>query len=111
MSFKHLVLGASCLALAACNTANSHIGDEDPYVGEAVRYNAAIQTINPDPVYAANGAQPGSNGEKGAKAVKRYRTDAVKQPVSTTTGTGISNAGGGMGGTGGSGVGGANGPG
>lgn len=77
MSFKHLLLGASCLALASCNTANSHIGDTDPYFGEAVRYNAAIQTINPDPVYAENGAQPGDNGEKGAKAVERYRTDKV----------------------------------
>lgn len=77
MSFKHLLLGAACLALAACNTANKHIGEEDPYLGEAVRYNAAIQTINPDPVYAANGAQPGDNGEKGANNVKRYRTDQV----------------------------------
>ena len=104
MSFKHLLLGASCLALCACNTANTHIGDEDPYLGEAVRYNAAIQTINPDPVYSANGAQPGSNGEKGAKAVKRYRTDSVKQPAGTSSGAGA---------TGGSGasLGGANGPG
>lgn len=106
MSFKHLLIGATCLALAACNTANSHIGDEDPYLGEAVRYNAAIQTINPDPVYAENGAQPGENGEKGAQAVKRYRTDRVKQPA-TTTGGGFSTGGAG----GGAGVSGANGPG
>jgi hypothetical protein len=106
MSFKHLLLGASCVALAGCNTMYSHIGDEDPYLGEAVRYNAAIQTVNPDPVYADNGAKPGDNGEKGAKAVKRYRTDSVKQPTSAS--------GGGMsagGGAGGSGVSGANGPG
>lgn len=102
MSFKHLLLGAACLVLAACNTANSHIGDEDPYLGEAVRYNAAIQTINPDPVYAATGAQPGDNGDRGAKAVKRYRSDQVKQPVRAS-------AGGGAGG--GSGMSGANGPG
>jgi hypothetical protein len=107
MSFKHLLLGVSCVALAGCNTWNSHIGDEDPYLGEAVRYDAAIQTVNPDPVYSANSAQPGENGEKGAKAVKRYRTDSVKQPVSTTSGAG------GSGGSGGSGAGmsGANGPG
>ena len=105
MSFKHLLLGASCVALAGCNTMNSHIGDEDPYLGEAVRYNAAVQTINPDPVYAEGGAQPGDNGDKGARAVKRYRSDRVKQP--TSTGGGM-NAGGGAGG---SGVSGANGPG
>jgi hypothetical protein len=77
MSFKHLLLGAGCLTLAACNTVNSHIGDEDPYLGESVRYNAAVQTINPDPVYAEDGAQPGDNGDKGAQAVARYREDKV----------------------------------
>jgi hypothetical protein len=106
MSFKHLLLGAGCLLLGACNTANSHIGDEDPYLGEAVRYDAAIQTINPDPVYAATGAQPGDNGDRGAKAVKRYRNDQVKQPVRASGGSG-SSAGGGAG----SGTSGGNGPG
>jgi len=77
MSFKLLLVASGCFALAACNTANSHIGDEDPYVGEAVRYNAAIQTINPDPVYPADSAKPGENGDKGAQAVKRYRSDGV----------------------------------
>ncbi len=55
------VLGACC----ACNTANQNIGDEDPAFGEAVKYNAAVQTINPDPVYAAGAAQPGDNGDEG----------------------------------------------
>lgn len=105
MSFKHLLIGAGCLALAACNTANSHIGDEDPYVGEAVRYNAAIQTINPDPVYAENGSQPGDNGEKGAEAVKRYRTDKVNDRHRSDSRTRSG------GGGGGGGVSGANGPG
>ena len=107
MSCKPLLLGVSCLALSACNTWNSHIGDEDPYLGEAVRYNAAIQTVNPDPVYSANNAQPGSNGERGAKAVKRYRTDSVKQPASASRGGSM----GGSGSGGGSGLSGANGPG
>ena len=69
-------------ALAACNTANTHIGDEDPGMGEAAKYNAALQTINPTPVYPPTAAQPGDNGDVGAHAVKRYRTDAVK-PVET----------------------------
>ena len=46
-------------------------------LGEAVKYNAAIQTINPDPVYAAGGALPGDNGDQRRAAVKRYRTDKV----------------------------------
>lgn len=107
MSFKHLLIGASCVALVGCNTANSHIGDEDPYVGEAVRYNAAIQTINPDPVYAENGAQPGENGERGAEAVKRYRTDKVNSRHQSESRIRSSGGSGG----GGSGVSGANGPG
>ena len=88
---RALVLIVGLAALAACNTANTHIGDEDPGMGEAARYNAAIQTINPTPVYPAGAAQPGDNGAKGQAAVKRYRTDSVK-PVETmqTTGGGTS---------------------
>jgi hypothetical protein len=96
MSSKRLLIAASCLGLAGCNTVDKNIGQEDPYLGEAVRYNAAVQTINPDPVYAADAAQPGDNGKKGADAVKRYRNDQVNQrhrtesrqnsALSTTTG-------------------------
>jgi len=88
---RALVLIVGLAALAACNTANTHIGDEDPGMGEAAKYNAAIQTINPTPVYPAGAAQPGDNGAKGQAAVKRYRTDSVK-PVETmqTTGGGTS---------------------
>ena len=87
-SIRALVPVAGLFALAACNTMNTHIGDEDPGMGEAVKYNAAIQTINPTPVYSATAAQPGGKGEVGAKAVKRYRTDSVKpvQTMQTTSG-------------------------
>jgi len=57
----------------------------DPGFGETVKYAAAAQTIDPDPVYAPDGAQPGDNGDKGAHAVKRYRTDAVKEVETMTT--------------------------
>jgi hypothetical protein len=69
----------ACVALGGCNTVNSHIGDEDPLFGEAAKYNAAIQTINPDPVYDENGAVPGDSGAHGAEAIKRYRTDKVSE--------------------------------
>lgn len=80
---------AGLIALAGCNTMNTHIGDEDPGMGEAVKYDAALQTINPTPVYPATAAQPGANGEVGAHAVKRYRTDAVKpvETMQTTSGS------------------------
>ena len=69
---------------------NSKIGEEDPGFGETAKYDAAAQIINPDPVYAQGGAQPGDSGVKAAAALKRYRTDAVKQveTMQTTSGTG-----------------------
>jgi len=81
---------AACASLAACNTANTHIGDESAVLGEAVKYDAAVQTINPAPVYSAEGAQPGDNGEKGATAVEHYRKGQVKdvQVMSTATSSG-----------------------
>lgn len=84
----------SCAALGACNTAQTHIADEDPGIGEAVKYDAAIQTINPAPVYAADSTQPGSNGDVGAKAVERYRTDRVKAPQAQNPSINISGGGG-----------------
>jgi len=63
---KQLVVGLALTALSGCSAV-------DPGLGEAQRYNMAIQTVNPDPVYPEDGAQPGDNGEKGAEAVKRYR--------------------------------------
>ena len=84
-----LLLASAMVTLTGCNTAHSHIGDEDPFMGEAVKYNAAIQTINPTPVAPPTAAQPGDNGVKGATAVKRYRADQVKQPevMGTTSGS------------------------
>ena len=88
MSSKRLLIAAAaCIPLGACSTVYSHIGDEDVAFGEAVKYDNAVQVINPAPVYAADAAQPGSNGEVGQKAVERYRTDKVKQveQMQTTT--------------------------
>lgn len=86
------------LVLGGC--LNEPIGSRDAGFGEAVKYDNAIQTINPEPVYAANAAtQPGSNGEVGQKAVQRYRTDQIKpvQTQETTMGTSGSGSGSGSG--------------
>jgi hypothetical protein len=74
----------------------THYGDDDPSLGEAPKYDAAIQTVNPAPVYSADSAQPGSNGAVGVDAVKRYRTGKVIQPESLGTGSTSSGTGGGM---------------
>ena len=94
MSSKILLVAGAALALAGCNTVNKNIGTEDPGMGEAFKYDTAIQTINPDPVYGPDSAQPGDSGAKGAAAVKRYRTDAVKQ-VESVSSTQSSSGGGG----------------
>jgi len=99
MSFRLFLIAAGSVALAACNTANTHIGDEDPSFGEALAYDKAIQTINPAPVYPADSAKPGDSGVKGAAAVKRYRNDQVKpvQNIGTSSGSGGGSGGGGGG--------------
>jgi hypothetical protein len=97
-SRRFWIAAIASAALGGCNTVNSHYGDEDPAFGEAAKYNAAIQTINPAPVYTASSTQPGSNGDVGASAVKRYRTDRVKAPQSqATTGGGSGGSGAGVG--------------
>lgn len=74
------LLGAAALlmATAGCNTVDPRTGSVDRSFGEAVAWNKAVQTINPDPVYTADAAQPGGDGAKGAAASERYRTDKVK---------------------------------
>jgi hypothetical protein len=74
--------------LSACDTVYPASQSIDPGFGESVKYNAAVQTIDPDPVYTAEGAQPGDNGEKGAESVKRYRKGAVKEAKSESTTSG-----------------------
>jgi hypothetical protein len=95
MSCKRLwITSAAFVALTGCNTAQTHIGDEDPFLGESVKYDQAIQTVNPTPVYPAQAAQPGDNGEKGATAVQRYRKGEVKQVQTMSTTAGSSGGGG-----------------
>ena len=87
MSSKPLiVIACGGLLVAGCATDQRAGGSPDPAFGEAVKWNAATQTIDPNPVYSDQDAQPGGSGVKGAEAVKRYRTDTVKDvSVMTTT--------------------------
>ena len=89
MSSRLLIAATGAILLAGCQTAAPlpQAGSADMAWGEASKYNAAIQTINPTPVYPAGAAQPGDNGVKAAEALKRYRTDKVKavETMQTTT--------------------------
>lgn len=94
MSSRMLLAPVALVLLAGCQTAAPlpQAGSLDAGFGEAVKYDMAIQTIDPDPVYDQNDAQPGADGAKGAAAAKRYRTDTVKQveTQATTQGSGSS---------------------
>ena len=83
-----IVPTVAIVALAGC-------APVDPGLGEALRYDMAIQTVNPDPVYPEDGAQPGDNGEKGAEAVKRYRKGETRELKIETTASGSGGGGGG----------------
>jgi hypothetical protein len=72
MRFKSmLILAGTGLALAGC-------APVDPGFGEAVRYDLAVQTVDPDPQYPADALQPGYHGEKAQKATDRYRKGTTK---------------------------------
>ena len=77
--------GLATVALGACASV-------DPGFGEALRYDMAIQTVDPDPVYPEDGAKPGDSGEKGAKASERYRKGQTK-PVQRESASGSSGGG------------------
>ena len=98
MSSKLMMIVPVAAVIGGC-AVDPISGSYDPGLGETVAYAKAVQTIDPDPVYAEDDAQPGSQGDKLAPAVKRYRTDAVKavQAVETTTGGGGGGSGGGSG--------------
>lgn len=72
------------LAGAACAAASC--APVDSGFGEALRYDMAVQTIDPDPQYAADALQPGYHGEKAQKATDRYRKGTTK-PVRTESST------------------------
>jgi hypothetical protein len=88
---------AAALLLSGC--ANQPTRVADPGFGEAVKYDTAIQTINPEPVYPPDAAQPGSNGDVAQQAMERYRKGQTKpvqtqQTTSGTTGSGSGSGGG-----------------
>ena len=92
MSSRLWLIAPASIVLAGCNTVYKNIGMEDPYSGESVKYNAAVMTINPDPVYPEGSAEPGENGARAAAAVKRYRTgeNNARHQAGASGGTGIS---------------------
>ena len=84
--FSRSLAAAGLLSLAACQTTQlPQAGSLDAGFGEVTKHNAAVQIIDPDPVYTAEDAQPGDNGDKAADAARRYRTDNVKdtEPANT----------------------------
>jgi hypothetical protein len=92
MRIDRLLIGAgvALVGTAACTPV-------DPGFGEALKYDMAVQTVDPDPVYPADSLQPGYHGEKGQKATERYRKGQTK-PLKIE-GTQRGSSGGGSGGS------------
>jgi hypothetical protein len=90
MRSRILIIATGAALLAACETTQV-----DPGLGEALKYDMAIQTINPDPIYPPGATEPGSVGTTAAAAASRYRKGTVK-PVERIT-TSQSSSGGGAG--------------
>lgn len=84
---KLIVPAFALVAMAGC-------APVDLGLGEAQRYDMAVQTVNPDPVYPEDGAQPGDSGVKGAEAVKAYRKGETKELKVQST-SNVSSGGGG----------------
>lgn len=84
MFSRHLIAIPALVLLAGCQTPLPQAGSADAGFGEAVKYDMALQTIDPDPVYPPGSAEPGTSGTTNADAAKRYRTGTVK-PVEVTT--------------------------
>lgn len=86
MRFNVLLPVVALSLCSACETVDPTTQSTDAGFGETLKYDMAIQTINPDPVYDEEGAQPGDSGARAAEATKRYRTDRVKDANNVTTG-------------------------
>lgn len=82
------LIAASVTVLAAAGCA-----PVDPGFGESYRYDMAIQTVDPDPVYADDAMKPGYHGEKAAKASERYRKGSTKPVQRESTNTAQSGGG------------------
>ena len=80
-----IACGAAILGAAALVGGCSPV---DYGLGEAVKYNVAVQTVNPEPVYAPGATQPGGAGEHGVPTVERYRKGVVKEPPRESTSSG-----------------------
>lgn len=83
MRFEKPMLCLSAVALAAA----AGCAPVDPGFGEALRYDMAVQTIDPDPQYPPDALQPGYHGEKAQKATDRYRKGTTK-PVQVESSSG-----------------------
>ena len=79
-TFSRIAMALAMVAVAGCTQV-------DHGFGEALKYDMAMQTIDPDPVYPPGGAQPGDSGERGANAVQRYLQGAVIDVAAESTTT------------------------
>lgn len=91
--FKRAAWLAALPLLAGCASVPSVLEEPgDAAFGEANRQTMMAQVIDPDPVHEGPMV---TSGEHAAQAIDRYRNDAVKEPDSIRTTSGVSGGGGG----------------
>ena len=84
-----MIINARRIALAAllvsglAGCTHTYPGPAASNYGDANRMTMAAQVVDPDPQYDT--LNPPTSGEHSGQAAERYRTDKVKQPVSTSS--------------------------
>jgi len=86
MRTKLLLIAPGLAFLAGCTPIDTGLGD-------SLRHDLALQTLDPDPQYAGDEIEGGS-GERAASANKRYREGKVIQPATVSTSSSRSGGGG-----------------
>lgn len=73
-----MAIASSRIAFLALAVGLGACAPYTPYMGEALKYDMAMQTVDPDPVYPAGAQEPGTNGDAARAAAERYRKGTVK---------------------------------
>ncbi len=85
MSMKRMLLVAALIgALPACSNVYRQSGTPFPGYGNAVRQNAAVMIVDPQPASAAN-TNIDMDGRRAFLAIERYRTGTAIEPEELST--------------------------
>jgi hypothetical protein len=81
---RPLLLVALVSALSACSNVYRQSGTPFPGYGNAIRQNAAVMIVDPQPASAAN-TTIDMDGRRAFLAIERYRTGTAIEPEELST--------------------------